>query len=73
MITSTVNQILSFLTFLFRIEQNIDWQLYTNSNKILCFLVTGKVGELTMALLDLLWNDMVAGTGMQRIHVLYDE
>ena len=51
----------------------MDIQLYANSNKILCFLVTGKVGELTMALSDLLWNDMVAGTGTQRVPVPYDE
>ncbi|EEF39127.1 D-amino-acid transaminase, chloroplastic isoform X2 [Ricinus communis] len=31
-----------------------------------------KVGELTMALSDLLWDDMVAGTGMQRVPVHYE-
>ncbi|KAJ9182938.1 hypothetical protein P3X46_006868 [Hevea brasiliensis] len=32
----------------------------------------GKVGELTMALSDLLWDDMVAGVGMQRVPVPYE-
>ncbi|XP_050220370.1 D-amino-acid transaminase, chloroplastic-like [Mercurialis annua] len=32
----------------------------------------GKVGELTMALSDLLWDDMVTGTGMQRVAVPYE-
>ncbi|XP_059661482.1 D-amino-acid transaminase, chloroplastic-like [Cornus florida] len=31
----------------------------------------GKVGELTMALSDLLWDDMVAGPETQRLPVLY--
>ncbi|KAI3936422.1 hypothetical protein MKW92_010010 [Papaver armeniacum] len=31
----------------------------------------GKVGDLTMALSDLLWDDMVAGPGLQRICVPY--
>nr|AZL41263.1 4-amino deoxychorismate lyase [Datisca glomerata] len=31
----------------------------------------GKVGDLTMALSDLLWEDMVAGPETQRIHVPY--
>ncbi|KAI3988331.1 hypothetical protein MKX01_012120 [Papaver californicum] len=33
----------------------------------------GKVGDLTMALSDLLWDDMVAGPGLQRICVPYAE
>ncbi|CAN1179393.1 D-amino-acid transaminase, chloroplastic [Linum perenne] len=33
----------------------------------------GKVGELTMALSDLLWDDMVAGPATQRIPVPYEE
>jgi 4-amino-4-deoxychorismate lyase len=38
------------------------------------FLVgTGKVGELTMALSDLLWDDMVAGPATLRIPVPYEE
>ncbi|XP_065862021.1 D-amino-acid transaminase, chloroplastic-like [Euphorbia lathyris] len=32
----------------------------------------GKVGELTMALSDLVWDDMVAGSGNQRIWVPYE-
>ncbi|CAA7402535.1 unnamed protein product [Spirodela intermedia] len=32
----------------------------------------GRVGELTLALSDLLWEDMVAGTGKQRIRVPYE-
>ncbi|KAK8579245.1 hypothetical protein V6N13_142461 [Hibiscus sabdariffa] len=31
----------------------------------------GKVGDLTMALSDLLWHDMVAGPGIQRLRVPY--
>ncbi|KAJ6894232.1 hypothetical protein NC652_028109 [Populus alba x Populus x berolinensis] len=31
---------------------------------------TGKVGELTVALSDLLWDDMVAGP--ERVPVLYE-
>uniref|UniRef100_A0A2P2QPC3 D-amino-acid transaminaseic isoform X1 n=1 Tax=Rhizophora mucronata TaxID=61149 RepID=A0A2P2QPC3_RHIMU len=33
----------------------------------------GKVGELTMALYDLLWDDMVAGPETQRIPVPYEQ
>ncbi|OIW11551.1 hypothetical protein TanjilG_26917 [Lupinus angustifolius] len=33
----------------------------------------GKVGELTMSLSDLIWDDMVAGPDSQRIHVTYVE
>ncbi|KAJ4829289.1 hypothetical protein Tsubulata_000982 [Turnera subulata] len=33
----------------------------------------GKVGELTLALSDLLWDDMVAGTGLLRIPVPYEQ
>uniref|UniRef100_A0A6N2NM35 Uncharacterized protein n=1 Tax=Salix viminalis TaxID=40686 RepID=A0A6N2NM35_SALVM len=33
----------------------------------------GKVGELTMALSDLLWDDMVAGPGTLRIPLPYEE
>ncbi|KAJ6724512.1 AMINO-ACID AMINOTRANSFERASE [Salix viminalis] len=33
----------------------------------------GKVGELTMALSDLLWDDMVAGPGNLRIPLPYEE
>lgn len=40
---------------------------------IFVFLVTGKVGELTMALSDLLWDDMVAGPGTRRIDIPYKE
>lgn len=36
-------------------------------------LVTGEVGELTMALSDLLWDDMVAGPETHRIPVPYQE
>lgn len=34
-------------------------------------VVTGKVGELTMALSDLVWEDMVAGPETQRLSVPY--
>ena len=37
----------------------------------ICYFLTGKVGELTMALSDLLWDDMVAGPEVQRIPVPY--
>ena len=40
-------------------------------NLIVCLFVTGLVGELTMALSDLLWNDMVAGPETQRELVTY--
>lgn len=35
------------------------------------YVFTGRVGELTMLLSDLLWDDMVAGPGTQRVHVPY--
>lgn len=35
------------------------------------FCLTGKVGELTMALSDLVWDDMVAGPDTQRLLVPY--
>ena len=37
----------------------------------ICYFLTGKVGELTMALSDLLWDDMVAGPEVQRVPVPY--
>ncbi|KAM2961284.1 hypothetical protein FF1_030878 [Malus domestica] len=41
---------------------------------LLSSCATGKVGELTMALVDLVWEDMVAGpVGTQRIAVPYTE
>ncbi|KAH7673867.1 4-amino-4-deoxychorismate lyase protein [Dioscorea alata] len=33
----------------------------------------GRVGELTLTLSDLLWEDMKAGPGSQRVHVPYEE
>jgi len=38
---------------------------------LIVYVITGKVGELTMLLSDLLWDDMVAGPDTQRILVPY--
>ncbi|KAI3981652.1 hypothetical protein MKX01_027247 [Papaver californicum] len=42
-------------------------------NPLEMVIANWKVGDLTMALSDLLWDDMVAGPGLQRICVPYAE
>ena len=38
---------------------------------LMMLVVTGKVGDLTMALSDLVWEDMVAGPETHRLKVPY--
>lgn len=54
------------------------WSSLSFSHFVLFYLfnyicLAGRVGELTMLLSDLLWDDMVAGPDTQRIPVPYAE
>ncbi|KAF6155882.1 hypothetical protein GIB67_039213 [Kingdonia uniflora] len=49
----------------------LHWHCYINKEELRCLLGSGKVGELTLALSDLLWEDMVAGPEAQRLRVFY--
>lgn len=48
-------------------------QAHAKAALFYALFLTGNVGELTMALSDLLWEDMVAGPETQRHCVSYDQ